>query len=116
MGSFVPAWDGIVVHLTWVTTSTNSFNIPARTGAVTFILPDFGTDTSCTVEALDPVDKSTWRTVKMFNPDDASVQDCTLAENAYIVVPASALGTGCFRLTNATSQVGLTARVIFDRI
>lgn len=113
-----PAWDGIVTYLTWVTTSTNSFNVPAGTGSITFILPDFATDTTTAIEALDPKDRTTWRAVNALDvvAGSAAVDAVTLPENKYVVVPATALGCGVFRLTNANSQAGLVATVIIDRI
>ena len=111
-----PVWDGIVTYLTWVTTSTNTFNIPLNTGAVTIILPDFTTDTTTALEGLDPIDKTTWRAVLAYDPAAGTSEAVVLAENAYHVIPASALGCGTFRFTNANTQVGLKATVIFDRI
>lgn len=113
-----PVWDGIVTYLTWVTTSTNSFNIPAGSGAITFILPDFTTDTTTAVEGLDPINKTTWRAVTALDvvAGSAAADAVVLPESTYVVVPATALGCGTFRLTNANTQAGLQATVIIDRI
>lgn len=112
-----PSWDGIVTYLTWVTTSTNSFNLARNSGAVTFILPNFTTDTTCVIEGLDPLDKTTWRTVTFLDATTAvtPARVATLAESTYVVVPAGVLGTGTFRLTNANTQAGLQATVIIER-
>jgi hypothetical protein len=111
-----PVWDGIVTYVTWTASTTStSFNIPRDAGAITFILPDFTTDTSCAVHGLDPVDKTTWRAVNSYDPGDASHTPLVLNENLYVVVPASALGTGTFRLVNVNAQTG-TATIIIDRI
>ena len=109
-------WDGIVTYLTWATTSTNSFNIPRGTGAVTIITPNFTTDTTCTIEGLDPIDGTSWVAVESYDPGDATVTPVVLPEANYIVIPASALGAGTFRLTNTNTQAGLRATVIIDRI
>jgi len=111
-----PVWDGVVTYLTWVTTSTNSFNVPAGTGAVTFILPDFATDTTTQLEGLDPFDRTTWRAVEAYDPAGGVADEVILAESTYTVVPASAIGLGTFRLTNVSSQAGLIATVLIDRI
>jgi hypothetical protein len=111
-----PVWDGAVTYLTWVTLSTNSFNVPASTLAVTIITPDFGTDTTCVVQGLDPIDKTTWRSLYTYDPGDGTMTLLTLDENKYHVIPGAALGIGTFRLTNANTQVGLQATVIIARI
>lgn len=112
-----PVWDGIVTYLTFVTTSTNSFNIPAGTGAITFIVPDLTTDATVSVEALDPVNKTAWAAVNAYDPISAANTPVVLDESTYQVVPASALGCGTFRLTApTTSQAGLVCTVIIDRI
>lgn len=113
-----PSWDAIVTYLTWVTTSTNSFNVPSGTGAITFILPDFTTDTTTALEALSPIDQTTWYAVKPLDVTAGSgaVDAIVLPESTYVVVPASAMGAGTFRLTNANSQAALKATVIMDRV
>jgi len=112
-----PIWDGLVTYLTFVTTSTNSFNIPVSTGAVTFILPTLTTDLTVTVQGLDPRDKTTWRNVEAYNPAAGIADEVEIASNTYTVVPASALGMGTFRLTApATSQAGVICTVLIDRI
>ena len=112
-----PVWDGIVTYLTFVTTSTNSFNIPAGSGAITIIVPDLTTDTTVAVQGLDPINRTTWAAVNAYDPVSAVNAPVVLDESTYQVIPASGLGCGTFRLTApTTSQAGLVCTVIIDRI
>ena len=113
-----PVWDGVVTYLTFVTTSTNSFNVPAGSGAITIIMPSLTTDTTAALEGLSPIDKTTWTAVKALDvvAGSAAADAIVLTESEYVVIPASAIGCGTFRLTCANTQAGQIAQVIIDRI
>ena len=113
-----PVWDCLVTYASWTAgLSSTSFNIAKCAGAVTFIMPDLTTDTTAALEGLSPLDKTTWTAVKALDVSaGAGAADAVvLAESSYIVVPASAIGGGTFRLTCANTQTG-TVTIIIDRI
>ena len=113
-----PVWDGIVTYLTFATTSTNSFNVPAGSGSITFIMPNLTTDTTAAIEGLSPIDKTTWTAVAAMDvaAGSGAADALVLTESTYTVVPATAMGCGTFRLTCANTQAGLQVQVIIDRI
>ena len=109
-------WDGIITYVTWTASTTSTtFNVPRAVGAVSVILPDFTTDTTCVVQGLDPLDKTTWRSLYTYDPGDGTMTLVTLNENVYLVIPASTFGVGTFRFLNANAQTG-TATILFDRL
>lgn len=113
-----PSWDAIVTYLTFATLSTNSFNIPKGAGAITFIMPNLTTDTTAALEGLNPINQTSWLPVEALDvaAGSGASDPIVLTESKYIVVPASAIGAGTFRLTCANTQAGLQVTVIIDRI
>jgi hypothetical protein len=114
-----PVWDGLVTYVTWTASqASTSFNVAAGTGAITFILPDLATDTTANLQGLDPIDKTTWRNVEALDVTAGSgaSDPIVLTESKYIVVPASAIGLGTFRLNAPTTAQTGTATILIDRI
>lgn len=115
-----PVWDALVTYITWSGgTTTTSFNIAKNAGAITIIMPTLATDTVSSIQGLNPFDKTTWSAVEALDlVAGGGLSDPVQVGSAkYVVIPASALGAGTFRLSNATSQtVTLRATIIIDRI
>jgi len=116
-----PIWDGIVTYAIFTAaTTSSSFNLTAKTGAVTLLLPTaLATSTSLAIHGLSPIDKTTWYPVNALDPNDSAVQAIAITFTPgtalYVVIPASALGLGTFRLVCADAQTA-TVAVLIDRI
>lgn len=119
-----PVWDGLITYAHFAKlggsgANSSSFNIARATGAITFIVPALdGTATTVKIQGLDPLDKSTWSDVYAYNPVDGTMNVIDgIPESQYTVLPASAIGTGTFRLVCADAQTTESSvTIIIDRL
>src|SRR5258706_5712939 len=109
-----PVWDGVQTYAFYTVAlgavdakHSTTFNVPAGTQTVTFIVPAFATDATAALEGLSPLDKTTWTAVK-YHIEAGTYTALSVATNSYQTVPALLTGTGTFRFVNATDQTTTT--------
>lgn len=114
------AWDGLITYARFSDASANSeaFVMPKAVGSVTFFIGALDGVSTVKVQALDPQDKTTWRDVFSFDPGDGTMTLVgAMPESQCTVVPASALGTGVFRLVASNAQPTASVHaILIDRI
>lgn len=99
--------------------NSSSFIVPRAAGAITIFMPALdGSTITAKIQALSPLDNSTWSDVYSYDPGDGTMTLVgALPEAQTTVIPASAIGSGVFRFVASGSQTtAVSVPILIDRI
>jgi hypothetical protein len=103
-------WDVIVGYALMPavgeTVNGAAFSCPRGAHAITFHVPIMtGVTPTLKLQALDPIDKTTWRDVSVFNDTTGATQPIIyLPQNKVTVIPTAITGSGVLRLVADQDQ------------
>jgi hypothetical protein len=117
-------WDAIIAkpHMptSGGTTDSDSISVPRGSQTVSFHIPALAGAATWKLQALDPIDMSTWRDIQVFNLASGGIQALGAVPNGSKVTtfPTSALGSGVIKVVASADQSGapFNFSVVFNRM
>jgi hypothetical protein len=102
------------------TVNSESISVPRGSQTVSFHMPSLVSAATWKLQALDPMDQSTWRDLQIFNLASGGIQPLATVPNGSKVTtfPTSAIGSGVIRVVASQDQSGTPFHfsVVFNRM
>lgn len=100
------------------TVNSDEFSAPRGSQAIVVHLPALAGAATLKLQALDPLDSSTWRDVKIYDLSAGTLNAVTIPNGSNAVtLPTAAIGAGVFRWVASADQSGAptTITIVFSR-